>query len=234
MENTKDVSPKILERIRKCLKLAANKSGATTDEASTAMAMARKLMDEHNIQLSDVEVKKELNEGVREVNATDKPKAYTARWEKVMASVCDNLFGTRHYYNNQWHSGWTGKSTTIVFMGVGQDPEVAKESYNILCAIIRKMGSSRGLAGSDLRDYCLGIATTLNNRAWDIKKASEQQPEMSSCRDLVVTKDAMIAAHENSIGLRKARAWSGRYSQHYEQGRQDGKKIDLNMRKAIK
>lgn len=231
---TTKVPEKIIERVRKCLKLANKANGATEAEAAAALAAARKLMDEHNLSMSDVEVKKEVEAGVRSVDSTEKPKAYTPRWEKVMAQVVDYLFNTSHYYRSTYHEGWTGRATIIVFIGVGTDPDVAKESYKILCDIVRRMGSSKGLAGSDLRDYCLGVTETLRSRAWLIKQESDHSQAMSSCRDLVVVKGQLIENFKKDLGLAKGRSWSGRYSQHYDQGRKDGNKVDLNMRKSLK
>lgn len=225
----------ILNRIRKCLKLADKTRGATEAEAETAMAMARKLMDEHNLSMSDVEVKQEMDSGVQEVKAHEKAKAYVPAWEKKMARVVDMLFNTRHYYNNERSGGWTGKAVTIVFMGVGQDPHVAKESFLILGGIVRKMGTKKDFSGSDHRDYCLGVVDELLNRAFKIREASQSEIKASDCRDLMVVKDQLIKTYMGGIGLTKSRvAQAGRYSQHYEQGRADGKKVNLEMRKALK
>ncbi len=232
MTPIKKVEPKIVERIRKCLKLADKTRGATEAEAETAMAMARKLMDEHNIKLTDVQMEEEVKEGARSVHT--KPKAFVPRWEKRMARVCDFLFGTEHYFSVVGDRTWTGGKTKIVFIGVGQDPDVASESYAVLCSIVRKMGSAKGLSGSDHRDYCLGVAETLSMRAHDIMKASEAKPEMSSCRDLVITKKQLVKTKMNELDLGKERSWEGRYSQHYQQGRTDGHKINLGMRRALK
>ncbi len=220
----------IISRIKKCLKLADKAHGATEAEAATALAMARKLMDEHNISMSDVEMQQELSTGVSEVKSD--AKAYTSLWEKKLARVMDALFSVRHYYSAERAGTWTGKKMAIVFLGVGQDPLIAKESFNILSSIVRKMGNKRGLSGSDHRDYCLGVVTTLLTRAYDLKRDSEVK--LSACKDLVVVKDQLINTHMAGLKLRLARVGFARHSEHYDAGRKDGMDIDLNMRRALK
>ncbi len=224
----------VLEKIRKCLKLAASNSNATEAEASTAMAMARKLMDQHNIEMSDVDIKKEVATGAQEVPVTDKPKAFTPLWEMAMALVCNELFGTQHFYRHRGSGSWTGKTTVVVFVGVGQDPLIAKEAYTILCGLVRKMGSKKGYSGSVLRDYCLGVTRTLIRRAGEIAAKSKGQTQPNRCTDLVVVKDQLIKAHLDSKNLQEARASNARCGAEYQQGLRDGQTVNLDFRRAIK
>lgn len=222
----------ILSRIRKCLKLADKKNGATEAEAAAAMAMARKLMDKHNLSMSDVEIKEELDSGAKEVEVGGQ-KAYTALWEKHLARVCDHLFECRHYYSVRPGDGWTGKKIAIAFIGVGQDPFIAKEAYTILLGVVRKMGSSKGYTGAALRDYCLGVVTTLINRAYEIAAESKRQQE-TKCRDLVVAKGAIIKSAMEDLGLTKSRAATARMGPEFMRGAIDGRNVDLSFRKALK
>ena len=218
---------KIIETIRRCMSLGSNGSGTTQHEAETAMMMARKLMDKHNLSMSDVDFKKEVETGAKEVKVKHSRFQFDA-YEKMLAGLVDLIFDTEHFYRY----GGIDKAQ-IVFVGVGLDPEVAGESYSILLEAIRKMGAETGLAGASRRHYMMGVITGCKGRVKEEKRRAAQ--ESVKCRDMIITKDQLIKAQIDSHGLKAGRPLQIRPGQkEFNAGLIDSNRVNLSFRKSLK
>lgn len=225
-------SDKIIDRIRKCLKLGRDGSGATEAEAAAAISAAKKLMAEHNIKMSDIEFKEEVKEGVK--SAADTSNRFNKdTWELAMAKVCDNIFNVEHYLD--WRTRDDGRLVyRMIFVGVGVDADIAAEVYTTLLKIVRNMGTKHGYVSADHRSYCAGVVRTLRERSEEYIKQEEPAAE-EKCRDMVIVKNQLIKTHLNGLGLKPIKGRSGpSRGGAYDHGIKDGKNVNLDFRKALK
>lgn len=225
-------SSSIMDRIRKCLNLSDLSKGATEAEAAAALAAAKKLMAEHNLSMSDVEVKEEASHGANEAMDGLKRKDHPV-WEQYMARVADNLFGTKHYFT--WALSAKGQQVRRVkFVGTGQDAHVAAEAYTILVDMVWGMAYAHSYAGKEHKSYCTGVATTLYERSKDsIKEATPAQEERG--RGIMVIKNQVIDQHLNKLGLRPMRRSNPSVnSAAYAHGKVDGRGVNMNFKKVLR
>ena len=142
------MSEKVLDRIRKLLRLAADK-GATQEEAESALLMAQRLMVEHGLNESQVEEaptpeEMKIEEGVAE------DIGRTESWRGRLGSVIADNFRCKSF----WRQMRTAKPirSLLVFLGHAGDVAIAKEVYQCATEVaLREAGSycrSRGRTGS--------------------------------------------------------------------------------------
>jgi|SRR3989304_7217827 len=230
---TADDQEKIIERIRKLLNLADKSKNNMQGETEAAFAAAQKLMAEHNLSISDVEFKKQQEEGIKE-GSVEQTKAYTAQWEKDLAHVIDKLCSTKHFYRIRRSNNWTGRNVVVTFVGIQQDITLAKEIYTILQKQIKRMASKRDYSGADARHFCLGVVLTLLDRARQ-EFAGLTPQQVTKCKDMVVVKDALVKAYFNKLDLRTARSSGASVNPAaFDAGREAGKNVSLNFRKTIR
>ena len=236
METNTKPSASIMDRIRKCLNLADITKGATEHEALAAMSAAKKLMREHNLEMSDVELKQEAAAGAT-VTIDKRHRKVESAWEVYLARGIDSLFGTRHYTTKQ--RGET-RITRVAFVGVGQDSQLAAESFAILVDIVYGMGCkyTAGVRGKEQTSYCLGVVNTLNKRAAESvphEETQEAKNEDIKERGIMVIKNAVIETKLKSLGLRSGRRSNVSVNgDAYNRGKADGHTVDMNFRRAIK
>ena len=231
--STAKPSSSIMDRIRKCLNLSDITKGATEAEAAAAMAAAKRLMAEHNLNISDIEMKEEVRHGANSTADTlTRKNRYD--WENYVARVADALFGTKHYFTSLPASKGGGWVRRVMFVGVGQDSAIASEAYSILVDIVFKMGAASGYEGRQRTSYCLGVVQTLIERANDsVRDITPVQEE--KCRGIMVVKNQVIETHLKQLGLRNARA--SRRSVNgaaYNHGKADGRNVNLSFNKALR
>lgn len=232
-EQAKATPLKILDRIRKCLNLADSSKGATEDEAAAAMAAAKRLMAEYNLSMSDVEVKEEASHGANSnldsVKRKDRPV-----WESYLARVADELFGTKHYFTSVPHPKGRGFVRRVMFVGVGQDSQIASESFSTLVDMVWKMAYSHEYAGREHKSYCLGVVRTLLERAKDkVQDSTPAQEERG--RGIMVVKNQVIDQHLATLGLRNARKSNMSINgAAYAHGQRDGRTVNMGFRNALR
>lgn len=127
---------KIIDKIRKCLKLGKD-GGATEHEAAAAMRQAQKLMQEHQISELDI-LAAEASEQRSKASARERP----AQWECNLAAHCARVFACKTLFDVGW------KNTDWVFTGTGPNPEIAKFSFDVLlrqCKAARKVYANTAL-----------------------------------------------------------------------------------------
>lgn len=115
-----------VEKIKKCLRLSKS---SNEHEAAAALRQAQKLMREHG--LSDTEV--QLSD-VQEAK-TRARSAVTNRWEAVLAKVVADAFGCDWFsiIRREFLPGAAlRKVRDVVFIGMGSAPEIAAYSYEVL------------------------------------------------------------------------------------------------------
>jgi hypothetical protein len=109
---------KVINKIKKALKIA--EGSKNPEEAQTAMLTAQKLLAKHGLSMSDVkmdEVKKEVtHEGIG--------LGKNLWYEKGLAAIIGENFRCYSYISHDRRN-----ATRIVFMGLKEDVEIAKEVF---------------------------------------------------------------------------------------------------------
>jgi len=187
---------KIRDRIRKLLRLAKDK-GATEAEAANAMAMASRLMLEHNIEHIDDE--KEAKAIWGPVMTTP----YKEEWHRTIGSSVALLYSCRHVlYGGCFHQ-FVGKATNVT---VCEETfvwacEQVEELYKVgLVAFKDRLGrlskSQRGNFRATFKDAC---AQGISLRVREI--VEKNMRDIPSWKSLVVIDQALAEASAMVEGL---------------------------------
>lgn len=119
-----DDKDRILDKIRKCLALAAS---SNEHEAAAAMRQAQKLMELYGIGEADV-----LAAGASESSAHAGASSKPPKWENYLASTVAHAFGCDLLFSGSYRGGkW-------IFVGVGARPEVAQYAFAVLFRQLRR------------------------------------------------------------------------------------------------
>lgn len=114
----------IIEKIRKCMALAASGS---EHEAAAALRQARKLMELHQVGHAEM-----LAAGVGEASARSGAIARPANWENHLAGYVAHVFGCQLIFREGWErSEW-------LFIGLPPANEIAAYSFEVLFRQARK------------------------------------------------------------------------------------------------
>lgn len=215
---------RIIERVRKLLALS---NSSNEHEAALAAAHAQRLLAEHNLAMSELEVQ---DEGAGEVElevAKTVPKWLSSLFATVANTFdCFPVVTTTHFCSR------------LRFIGVGEDPGVAACTLQYLMKELRRLASAylhnlptcgRKLPSGERErvrtSYLLGGVHGVR-QAMNAQKA--QTPTTS--RALVPVKDALIRQYkEEHLGqLRNRRSRSSTVvSAAFHQGRQDGASLQI-------
>ena len=199
---------KIRDKIRKLLKLARDK-GASENEAASAMAMASRLMLQHNIEhVGDEE------EETRAVRGNWMGIRRDDKWERMTASAVATLFNCRSVTNGLGDHSFAGKPSNIdacqdTFVWVcEQIEELYKEG---LKTFKTRMGGLDKMARSDFRKtFKEACALRVWRRIGEIIAANRGQ--IPSHRVLVVIDQSLAAADDLLKDLKKGRSLAIRRS----------------------
>jgi Protein of unknown function (DUF2786) len=198
---------KIIERIRKLLALARDKA-ASENEAATALAMAQRLMLEHDIKNVEDAVEVEaIRGGWVNVSRGDK-------WERVIASSVATMFNCRNVFRTDGAHQFVGKPDNIevcevTFIWVCEQVE---QLYKVgLSAFRRRMGSlSKADRGDFRKTFKEACAMRIWQRVAEIVAAARN--EIPAHRALVVIDQSLAAADELLNDVKKGRSLSLRRS----------------------
>jgi hypothetical protein len=113
---------KILEKIKKCLRLAKS---ANANEAATALRQAQALMDKHGMSREDVAASDVESQQTTAGAGRTPPKHLV-----MLMGMVSHAFGVEPIYS-VCHDGkrWNGR---VEFIGLGSAPEVACYAYEVL------------------------------------------------------------------------------------------------------
>ncbi|OCG27981.1 hypothetical protein A9G45_13260 [Gilliamella sp. HK2] len=119
---------KYIDKIKKLLALAKS---TNPHEAAIAMQRALKLMKEHDINASDVELFS-INESMAKRTPTDAEKQPS--YVGILANVICSAFGVKGYfcYNNETNH------MTVKFYGMRERPQLAAYTFDVLVRLIIK------------------------------------------------------------------------------------------------
>lgn len=126
MTKSKEPNSRILEKIKKCLALSQS---SNPNEAEAALRQARKMMEQHNLELSDVEASRASEARVDAGAGTRVPPVWMCR----LASVCAEVFSCDVVLVGSKYNG-----REIRFIGVGSAPTLTTYAYDVLSRQLKK------------------------------------------------------------------------------------------------
>jgi len=197
---------KIIDRIRKCLRLA-NNDGATSHEAEAAMRQAQKLMQAHGVEEKDLLAAEALEQRSK-ASAKERPSG----WESNLAGHCARVFGCRVLFSRRFDREKLCITSHWRFVGTGHGPEVAKYGFDVLfrqCKQARKAYSDKTLkrckAATRIKRadlFCLGWVHEAVGKLATLKPTAEQERAMDAYFQSNGIKPKKLEPNDRSKGKR--------------------------------
>lgn len=222
---------RVIERVRKLLALS---NSSNEHEAALAAAHAQRLLAEHNLAISELEMREEGAGEAELYVAKTVPK-----WLSSLFAVVADAFDCMAIVATTANAG------RLRFIGVGEDPAVAACTLQFLMQELRRLASrylKQQERGADLltpairrriRDsYLLGGVQGVQ-QAMALQKGATP----TTAGALVPVKDALIRQYsEQHLGpLRTRRSRSSSVlSSAFNQGKQDGEQLQTRQSGAYK
>ncbi|TNH04491.1 DUF2786 domain-containing protein [Testudinibacter sp. TR-2022] len=161
---------KLLRKIKKLLSLA---NSTNPHEAAKALEMAQKLMKEHHITQTDVELSV-MSEHETDVLFADKPPRYI----HILSNIIDRAFGVRCYFNSRRDKNWRFKRS-IMFYGADERPVIAAYCFDVLLRQLlkarkefnatqnKRLKRKTAIARADsfCEGWCRGVSRVVSNFA---------------------------------------------------------------------
>lgn len=191
-----EANEKILERVRTLLAMAGDTS--SPHEASIAAGRARKLMDQHQIDLADL---KESN-GFGFANV-DQEYRFPPKWKDILAVAVAQYNDCKVIKTRKWKSTNNSYTFQLVFQGYESDIQVAVALYDYLTATVDRLCQKYiATLGYDRYPAKIGDAykkaasTELCNRLRVMTKerTEDMQLQMSTGMSLVIFKMQQVEA----------------------------------------
>lgn len=225
---------RVIEQIRKCLNLAGNNPSEA--EVQAALAMAKKLMDKHDIDEAEVNVKATADQNAVNVNEVDgvRRKGNVEKMDQLIAMACATLCSCKVILLRD------GSMAICRFIGFPRDIAVAQALSEQLRIVMRTMARFKygKKWGNEHTSYSVGFAAKLLKRATEQQEARRAAPvEVTGA--IVLAKDHAIARFHalhytprrmptKKDGTERAsRALSRFNDAAYKAGWNDGETIDL-------
>ena len=176
-----ETEKKIMERIMKCQDRGSNKSTPQA-EAQTALAMAGRLMEQHNISERELLQKssqsKTWEQGESHVRITRtrgiSMKVAYESWTSEVAYAVKILFDVEHYRRGDHKR----RKMDLVFCGIAQNTMMAAQAFEVVYNLIHEWARSK--VGSK-NNYCRGVAHGFVKIARETK-AEEEKAAIETAR----------------------------------------------------
>ena len=117
-----DNKDRILQKVKKCLALAKS---SNANEAAVALKQAQKLMTEHNINQTDIEISAVSESQTNHHNARSR-----TNWDWALINMIAKTFSCDCYTTGAFKNWRMGSVAS--FVGVGANPELAAYTCNVL------------------------------------------------------------------------------------------------------
>jgi hypothetical protein len=180
-EEADETQMRIMARIVKCRERGTNDT-TPEGEAQTALAMASKLMEQHNISLSEIIQKasgsRTWERGESHVRITrtrgKSMQVNTEAWAWDIARAIKVLFDVScllHGSGSRQHADW-------VFYGIASNTAMAAQAFEVVYNLICEWARSKGRARNN---YCRGVAHGFVKIARD-SKAKEKKDAAEAAR----------------------------------------------------
>jgi len=215
------VKDRAIDKVRKLLALAAS---ANEHEAALAASHAHRLLAEHNLSMTDLEIKEV---GASE-DTLDLGTKAADKWSRLLCTIVSDAFDCKIIIRSVG-----GNSARIAFIGCGEDPTVALYTSEYLIAALKRLArnfvQSLDLAqkkAANRKSYLLGAVRGIQHQ---LREAKIQAPVTSTA--LVPVKDHLIKAfladkYSKARPSRQRR--SSVLAEAYEKGKFDGKNLQIH------
>ena len=222
MSNTK-----VIDKVRKLLALSAS---ANEFEAALAASHAHRLLAEHNLTMTDLEVK----EAGASEDTLDLGTKAADKWARVLCTVVATSFDCRTIIRTGG-----GNTAKIAFVGVCEDPTIALYTSQYLIFTLKRLAkdfvktlpptlSTQHKAGNK-KSYLLGAVRGVQHQ---LREAKIQAPVTTMA--LVPVKGHLIKAFiaDTYTNARQMRSrTTSVLSDAYERGKRDGR--DLQIKRGV-
>lgn len=224
---------KILDKVRKLLSLASN--NPNQNEATSAAEMVKRLLIEHNLSLTDVELKEIIKKEVV------LESLIISGWMSLLAIRIAEVFDCYVYLSTKEETN----KKTIIFIGTMADAEIAYYVYNYFVNVITRLSTdyvkkNKGVAhGHSVRtSYAMGFVSVLKDRLIDFYKRENKKVEdvvnpvtgKTGKEIIVIKKDAVakwIKDNTLNFGKKEVKHNPNSDVQSYINGQKDGTEITL-------
>ena len=226
---------KILDRVRKLLSLAGN--NPNQHEAASAAEMAKRILNEYNLSLSDIELQEILS---KEVTFHE---LRISSWKQILAVKIAEIFDCRVYGTSDLVNH--GGKYKIVFVGNKSDVQVAYYVYEYLYRVIfnlietKMKNNDSEFHGNTVRhNYAAGIMSVITDRLTEFygKVKAESDVKVNNYGKtgkevLVIKNDAISKYVASTVGEMQKKVVGGARVMDvdtYSVGQKDGKNIPLS------
>lgn len=207
------MSDTIKNKIKKLLALAGNNPNEA--ERMEAMQMAMKLLEQHDLSLSDVEHYAEIQQ-IEEQRSEFRAE----KWIRFIAEAAALMYGCKSYF---YPKG------SVYFVGIRGHIEVAQDIARWLIQGIRNEANSTFTDQRHRNSFKLGAATNLILRAREWAESQKRQATDNPERKNQLIKINALESYYDKLGCRssKSRNYTASASA-YERGSNYGAGINLN------
>lgn len=217
-----NVDPKVMDKIKKLLALGTSPN---ENEAQSALSMAAKLMEKHNIAAADMEVHEDgsvtMNVGE---NATHRMPKLTRMWSERLIGVLDKCFNCQSVIVTHFDQ--------VITIGAPADLEMHIWYLKKLRLQIMKMAEHKYPLVKDQREYALGVTLTVAERLKEIFIETREAERSEETTALVVVKNDEVQKRvDEMFGKIKKSMVKGPELKNREaflSGRADGKNVRLH------
>lgn len=220
----------VLNKVKKCLALAAKASG---NEAETALRQAKALMEQYDLSETDLE----LSDIKETVLATGKTRKNPPQWQSHLAGVCAKAFNCRILFFNglDFKKGMISHVKKVKFIGIDINAELASYAFTVLQRQLKK----------DRRNYLNSLSslcslTTRRRRAdlfadsW-VKAIYSLVNKFAQNHEQLNLIDAYMAEYYETIDIEYSeKTKDKRYTCAKEAGYKSGKNAQLHPAVAAK
>ncbi|MGC6769522.1 DUF2786 domain-containing protein [Enterococcus sp. LJL51] len=227
---------KIIKKVKGLLAIA--KDEKNDEESQSAFILAQKLMIQYEIDKSEVEDYELSNESseINEESVTIYKRLYW--WERSLARIIAKNFRVKHYLNSKYIG--KQRKRRIIFYGFGRDLELAKEMYILAYDVVlyhskifideyyrtQLESRSRYMTESIKSSYIRGFLNGLSDRFDEQVAILRESFEVLVLIPEEVEKSFVVMSSEWGKPLDLVLP-PVEVVQAYQQGFNDGKKIDF-------
>lgn len=237
MTKDENETKKLVHKIKSLLAKTVE-AGASEAEAMAAFTKAHELLEQYQLNLSDLDLREEgtdhripgldpVSEMIyHRVGQYCECKSWKSDWKETMTEV---KVGRRK--KRTFSRGYT----KIHFLGIKSDADFAEWLLAALSSYVHNKEVSFMFSGGDDEDlsddFVLGICARINERLIELINARKLKRQFSTGRDLVPVKNAMVTEAFAKLGIdlsKTSRTYRAVDERAFQAGRQAGDGVTFN------
>jgi hypothetical protein len=233
----------IIDKIEKIMRRTQEGAGASEAEVENALGLARKLMDQHNIDMAEIIAAGEKTLDEKDILDVQLDITFGPTEERithVAAQICDcKVYKvTGGYFVNKTgpNAGLSTRKSKLHIYGINQDVTAARVLVMELYIAVKVLGKQRTgrASGKEFWHYCEGFTLGLLHKANTMRQRSEDEAVLrgSNSTALILRKDKVINDYEVAVlhlkPAKPRKLGAKVLSDAYQAGMRDGKNYDLS------